>query len=283
MNTDDNPYAILGVPTDADETAVKKAYFKAAKIYHPDKQKSDEDRKSATAKFARIADAYDLLSDPVRRYDWRMTNESKVKNASTFKPARTRPSAASPPPKRAPLSRSSSLSGPRRKKQHINGTGSNSTNTPRRKSFSGGRSPPVARRNSGRRVSAESNKKPQRPRKTISPKPLSSRSSKSDPSAKTVNTSRSTGYPRPENGRKKSRSRSLPSRTGPMGENPSPVYRKQRKSTFLAANSVATSVQSPKPRRPSSLSRSLGRTKKLLRTFSKRSLPGKSTRRSSTQ
>jgi curved DNA-binding protein CbpA len=86
MDSSDNPYEILGISSDADEAAIKKAYRQEARIHHPDKQNTDEDRERATAKFAKIADAYDLLQDPVRRYDWRMSQEGKSKRI-TQKPS----------------------------------------------------------------------------------------------------------------------------------------------------------------------------------------------------
>jgi curved DNA-binding protein CbpA len=81
MNGSENPYDILGVSPDADEVAIKKAYRQAARIHHPDKQTTDEDRERATAYFAKIADAYSLLQDPVRRYDWRMSHGDKLKRS----------------------------------------------------------------------------------------------------------------------------------------------------------------------------------------------------------
>lgn len=76
MNVTDNPYTILGISQDADEDEVKKAYRKAARLYHPDMQTNEEERKLATDTFAKIAEAYSLLNDPVRRYDWRQANEN---------------------------------------------------------------------------------------------------------------------------------------------------------------------------------------------------------------
>jgi hypothetical protein len=94
MDSSDNPYEILGISSDADEAALKKAYRQQARIHHPDKQKTDEDRKRATAEFTKIADAYNLLQDPVRRYDWRMSQEGKRKSISQkpSSPARSTPS-----------------------------------------------------------------------------------------------------------------------------------------------------------------------------------------------
>ncbi|KAJ8601720.1 hypothetical protein CTAYLR_003198 [Chrysophaeum taylorii] len=61
---DDDYYKILGVPRDADENALKKAYRKLAIKYHPDKNPDDP---SAEEKFKNIAEAYDVLSDKEKR------------------------------------------------------------------------------------------------------------------------------------------------------------------------------------------------------------------------
>jgi DnaJ-class molecular chaperone len=46
-------YHVLGVPRDADEVTLKKAYRKGAVKWHPDKwsSKSDEEKKQAEEKF----------------------------------------------------------------------------------------------------------------------------------------------------------------------------------------------------------------------------------------
>ena len=62
-------YKILGVTRNADIDEIKKAYRKAALMYHPDKQsgKSDQERAQADAKFKDIGEAYEILSDPEKR------------------------------------------------------------------------------------------------------------------------------------------------------------------------------------------------------------------------
>jgi curved DNA-binding protein CbpA len=66
----DNPYRVLGVQEDASETEIKKAYRKLALTHHPDRQTNDKDRAAANAKFARIAQAYEILTDEKLRKDW---------------------------------------------------------------------------------------------------------------------------------------------------------------------------------------------------------------------
>jgi curved DNA-binding protein len=56
-------YATLGVARDADEDAIKKAYRKLARQFHPDVSKDPQ----AEAKFKEAAEAYQTLKDPQKR------------------------------------------------------------------------------------------------------------------------------------------------------------------------------------------------------------------------
>lgn len=57
-------YEILGVDKNADEAAIKKAYRKLAKKYHPDANPGDKD---AEQKFKEATNAYAILSDAQKR------------------------------------------------------------------------------------------------------------------------------------------------------------------------------------------------------------------------
>uniref|UniRef100_A0A3Q3Q9K0 DnaJ homolog subfamily A member 3, mitochondrial n=1 Tax=Monopterus albus TaxID=43700 RepID=A0A3Q3Q9K0_MONAL len=57
-------YQILGVPRTASQKEIKKAYYQMAKKYHPDTNKDDPQAKE---KFAQLAEAYEVLSDDVKR------------------------------------------------------------------------------------------------------------------------------------------------------------------------------------------------------------------------
>jgi len=57
-------YEVLGVPKNADQAAMKKAYRKLAIKYHPDK---NPDNKEAEEKFKEAAEAYEILSDEQKR------------------------------------------------------------------------------------------------------------------------------------------------------------------------------------------------------------------------
>lgn len=59
-----DPYQTLNVPRDADEAAIKKAYRKLAKEYHPDR---NADKPGAAERFSAITAAYDLLTDKEKR------------------------------------------------------------------------------------------------------------------------------------------------------------------------------------------------------------------------
>jgi molecular chaperone DnaJ len=57
-------YAVLGVPQDATQDAVKKAYRKLARQHHPD---ANSGNASAETRFKEIGEAYAVLSDPEQR------------------------------------------------------------------------------------------------------------------------------------------------------------------------------------------------------------------------
>ena len=57
-------YEVLGVNRQADADAIKKAYRKLAKKYHPD---TNQGNKEAEKKFQEIGEAYDILSDPEKK------------------------------------------------------------------------------------------------------------------------------------------------------------------------------------------------------------------------
>jgi curved DNA-binding protein CbpA len=73
MNENDCPYEILGVSKDASDDEIRKAYRKLALKNHPDKQTTEEGKIQAQTVFAKIANAYEILSDPEEReqYDLR--------------------------------------------------------------------------------------------------------------------------------------------------------------------------------------------------------------------
>ena len=64
----DNYYALLEIEPTASAVEVRKAYFRLAKIYHPDRQVEHSD--ANTEIFLAVQEAYDVLSDAKRRLDY---------------------------------------------------------------------------------------------------------------------------------------------------------------------------------------------------------------------
>ncbi|WP_211453168.1 DnaJ domain-containing protein [Collimonas antrihumi] len=59
-------YAVLGIDSDATASALKNAYRKKASEFHPDRNTAPD----APARFRDIQEAYDLLSDAVKRQEY---------------------------------------------------------------------------------------------------------------------------------------------------------------------------------------------------------------------
>ena len=71
-------YEVLGVPRDADHEAIRRAYRKLARQYHPDLNSSGD----AEDRFKELGEAYEVLSDPDKRErydrlgaDWRQQEQ----------------------------------------------------------------------------------------------------------------------------------------------------------------------------------------------------------------
>jgi molecular chaperone DnaJ len=60
-------YKVLGVPKDASNPEIKKAYRKLAREFHPDANKGDS---KAEERFKEISEAYDVLADEQRRKEY---------------------------------------------------------------------------------------------------------------------------------------------------------------------------------------------------------------------
>ena len=59
-------YEVLGVPKNAAEEDIKKAYRKLAMKHHPDRNQGDTAKKSEE-KFKEAKEAYEMLTDPQKR------------------------------------------------------------------------------------------------------------------------------------------------------------------------------------------------------------------------
>ena len=78
-------YSVLGVEKTAPQDAIKKAYRKLAKKYHPDKNSGD---KKAESKFKEVGEAYEVLSDAKKRaqYD-QIGDQPAFQGGSSFDPS----------------------------------------------------------------------------------------------------------------------------------------------------------------------------------------------------
>jgi DnaJ-class molecular chaperone len=59
-------YAVLGIDSDASIAALKNAYRKKASEFHPDRNTAPD----APSRFREVQEAYDLLSDAVKRQEY---------------------------------------------------------------------------------------------------------------------------------------------------------------------------------------------------------------------
>ncbi|MBR4083906.1 MAG: J domain-containing protein [Lachnospiraceae bacterium] len=81
-------YKILGVPRDADDATLKKAFRKLAKQYHPDTNGGNAE---AAKKFQDINEAYSVLSDEEKRkaYDEDKGEQSSAAGNAATGPKKT--------------------------------------------------------------------------------------------------------------------------------------------------------------------------------------------------
>ncbi len=70
-------YDVLGVPRNADEATLKRAYRKLAMEYHPDRNNGD---RGAEAKFKELTEAYEALRDPKKRAVYDRYGEAGLKS-----------------------------------------------------------------------------------------------------------------------------------------------------------------------------------------------------------
>jgi len=85
MEPQDDPYSILGVPPDASESQIRTAYRKAALRTHPDKVPEGE-RAQATRRFAKISNAYEILSDSQKRAQYDQEQQMDYSGGTDFDP-----------------------------------------------------------------------------------------------------------------------------------------------------------------------------------------------------
>ena len=75
-------YETLGISREADESEIKRAYRQKAKELHPDRNPGDRAR--AEEEFKRIAEAYEVLSDPQKRAQYDRYGHAGPRQGFTF-------------------------------------------------------------------------------------------------------------------------------------------------------------------------------------------------------
>lgn len=107
-----NHYERLGVDRDVTPSELRRAYRHLAGRHHPDR--NGDDVEGATQKMVEINEAFDVLSDPVKRFDYNRSLDRAARVETTRQDAsadrtkrgrRTRPSRSSAPPADDPARR----------------------------------------------------------------------------------------------------------------------------------------------------------------------------------
>lgn len=96
-------YEVLGVPPDADQDTVRRAYTALARAHHPDRQAGRPlaDRIAADRRMREVNAAWHVLRDPARRVAYDAALRGDVSPPPSPRPPRTttvRPGSAPPPP-----------------------------------------------------------------------------------------------------------------------------------------------------------------------------------------
>eukprot|EP01134_Creolimax_fragrantissima_P001026 CFRG1026T1 len=73
-------YEVLGVDKKASQKDIKKAYYQAAKQYHPDRAKGKEQKAEYGEKFQEISEAYEVLGDDTQRSQYDVYGHQGVNN-----------------------------------------------------------------------------------------------------------------------------------------------------------------------------------------------------------
>jgi curved DNA-binding protein CbpA len=79
-------YDVLGIPFDADEGAIRSAYKRLARKYHPDAGEG-----ASVERFRQIVEAYETLSDAGNRRDYDLSLRSAHQKVVPVEPMATRP------------------------------------------------------------------------------------------------------------------------------------------------------------------------------------------------
>ncbi|KAK8854909.1 hypothetical protein IAR55_003648 [Kwoniella newhampshirensis] len=74
-------YALLNLPRAASDAEIRDRYRSLATVYHPDRQRTEQNRASAHARFTEIQRAYEILTDPTKRTIYDLFGEEGLKTS----------------------------------------------------------------------------------------------------------------------------------------------------------------------------------------------------------
>ena len=90
VDTKRDLYGILQVKSEAKAEEVRRAYFRLAKLYHPDLS-PDGDRDANTERFLEIQKAYEILSNAKKRLEYDESRRSGLKGEEAVSQAERGP------------------------------------------------------------------------------------------------------------------------------------------------------------------------------------------------
>jgi curved DNA-binding protein CbpA len=91
-------YETLGVPPNASLEEIKRQFRYLVQAHHPDKFKSDVHKAQATEEIKKINEAYQVLSDPLRRAEYDRQRERASGRSAKPKPPKPEASNSQRPP-----------------------------------------------------------------------------------------------------------------------------------------------------------------------------------------
>ncbi len=86
MTVFEDPFGILGVPPDASQAELKRAYRRLAMQWHPDRNSSA----TAESEFKRVHAAYELCIDPLRLAEWQQAQVARATSGTSERCAAAR-------------------------------------------------------------------------------------------------------------------------------------------------------------------------------------------------
>ncbi len=81
-------WSLLGISPDSDDDQIRSAFKREAKRWHPD---LNRDNQNAEERFKWINEAYKVLSDPRRRFEWELSGRPTIQLEHVTPPSTVQP------------------------------------------------------------------------------------------------------------------------------------------------------------------------------------------------